>query len=991
MSAFIISQKNTLPRFILSIYLALMVGTGSGLAQEKSITIAEEQFKNSQFIEAEKTCREIMAKEESKNAISEKAKAHRIIAAVCATYSRKTEQIEHLFNSLWFYRQLNKPKEEAEALRLIGQYYLHMALTAKAREYLKEAFNLASASQDTLSMIRIISNQAQVEGGEENYVTCYKLFNQAIRLSSEINFRDGLRDNWDRLAYSQGKEGHYDRMLYSMLQSEKYIGTNTDTAGIIYGDLGFAYMKTMRYDSAEYFLLKGLTEIRKGHNKIQELTLYKFLADVYEKQNRYKEANYYLNEHLAMEKQVFTSRLLDQVGYAEYRHNELASIHQLQLMQTRSRFMTWFLAGGIVLLIVAMFVIYRLRYTNQVIESQQKELAMTHADLLKSEGLFRQLFDNTQELISTHTLDGYFLSVNPAVVALLNLPDDEIIGKSISYFLHPDFAREFPKYLDQVINQGKSSGWMRINNGKGGFRILRYQNNIVHQKNGEAYIIAFSQDQTEMFEARFSSRREHKRLQIVMENSPDIYSILTSDGRIQYMNRSNYFDVQRIVGAQINTLLSAEQGDRFMEQLRKTATSKSIITIEESFYNHFYLTKLIPILENNEVREILSVNTDITDIRKNQAELRKLSSIVEQASNLILTTDHEGNINWVNASFERVTGYSLEEAKGKNPSWLLYGPETDPAVIQYINDQFSREEAFECEIINYTKEDQKYWVSVYWKPMFTTERQFEGYFSVQQDITTEKIALEKMKEAKELAEESNRLKTIFLGSLSHEVRTPLQGILGLSEVLEDSVFPRDKQLQFLSIIKQRAFDLQNIIDSLLDLASLETGEIKTFPIATNLTDLVFTIFENIREEYQLKSDSVILRLDNRIRPAEQVMIDPVHVRQVIQNLVRNAMKFTNEGYVTLTVEYNHDELIIRITDTGIGIPQEKQRSIFEPFRQAHEGLSRSRGGIGLGLSICKKMVELWGGTIGVTSEPGEGSTFYFSIPGKLILNETVYE
>jgi signal transduction histidine kinase len=260
------------------------------------------------------------------------------------------------------------------------------------------------------------------------------------------------------------------------------------------------------------------------------------------------------------------------------------------------------------------------------------------------------------------------------------------------------------------------------------------------------------------------------------------------------------------------------------------------------------------------------------------------------------------------------------------------------------------------------------------------QNKYKGHLWHYRDITSRKQVELALKAAKEEAEESNRLKTIFLGNLSHEVRTPLQGILGFAEILENASLSETKRLEYINIIKQRTGDMQNIIESLLDMASLETGEIRAFPVALNLYEAVEHIFTKTKQDHHLKGRPLTLTLENTLSPVTMVMIDPQHLAQVLSNLMNNAVKFTSTGTITLVSTQTSSCFQISVKDTGVGIPEDKIHYIFEPFRQAHEGMSRSKGGIGLGLAICKKMVEMWGGQIQVQSQPGIGSTFSFTIP-----------
>lgn len=243
-----------------------------------------------------------------------------------------------------------------------------------------------------------------------------------------------------------------------------------------------------------------------------------------------------------------------------------------------------------------------------------------------------------------------------------------------------------------------------------------------------------------------------------------------------------------------------------------------------------------------------------------------------------------------------------------------------------------------------------------------------------------RVTTDKLKRAKEEAEASNQLKTVFLGNLSHEVRTPLQGIQGLAELLETTSFPEEKQVEFLRLIQRRTKDLQNIIESLLDLASIESGAIRPYASSFNLKKFIENFYQQTRENRQVKSSAIEFELQLSISESSYVEIDPNHLTQVLNNLVSNAFKFTESGSVLLECFKEPGQYRIQVADTGLGIGEDEIQHIFKPFRQAHEGLSRSKGGIGLGLSICKEMIVMWHGTIQVNSQPGVGSVFSFTIP-----------
>lgn len=322
---------------------------------------------------------------------------------------------------------------------------------------------------------------------------------------------------------------------------------------------------------------------------------------------------------------------------------------------------------------------------------------------------------------------------------------------------------------------------------------------------------------------------------------------------------------------------------------------------------------------------------------------------------------------------------SITLLKGKTAfAWLslyvllaLFSFAIDPYLTKYIPPLFTHSISLSLLLINV--------IMIFGAIFFLTKIRTDKDQFLQKELFQ---AYKELKTAKEVAEESNMLKTVFLGNLSHEVRTPLQGIQGMTELLEMPSTTAESQKKYIDIIKRRTTDLQNIIEALLDLASLENGEIKAFPVTRNLFDAIESAYrENlIIHADALRSKAVKFILNNHLQPSDRVSIDPKHLTQVLVNLIGNAIKYTNQGQITLAAKKESKFYRIEVVDTGIGITADKIEHVFKAFRQAHEGLSRSKGGIGLGLSICKKMTELWHGQLHVQSSPGVGSVFIFTIP-----------
>lgn len=239
---------------------------------------------------------------------------------------------------------------------------------------------------------------------------------------------------------------------------------------------------------------------------------------------------------------------------------------------------------------------------------------------------------------------------------------------------------------------------------------------------------------------------------------------------------------------------------------------------------------------------------------------------------------------------------------------------------------------------------------------------------------------------KEKAEESDRLKTAFLQNMSHEIRTPMNAIIGFSEILSNHFNNKEKLEKFSKIIQQRSCDLLDIINDILDISKIESGHLPVNLEECNLTEL-FGELNTFFIEYQRRLDKQHLKLN--ILPVSQllnctILTDKVKLKQIFINLITNAFKFTEEGMIEIGCKPDgNNKILFYVSDTGIGIPIDKQKTVFDRFIQLNQNPKRNLGGTGLGLPIVKGLVNLLGGKIYLKSEPGVGSTFSFSIDLKI--------
>lgn len=263
---------------------------------------------------------------------------------------------------------------------------------------------------------------------------------------------------------------------------------------------------------------------------------------------------------------------------------------------------------------------------------------------------------------------------------------------------------------------------------------------------------------------------------------------------------------------------------------------------------------------------------------------------------------------------------------------------------------------------------------------------------VASNITGLKKTEKKLRLAKEKAEESEQLKTAFLANMSHEIRTPLNGILGFSKLLARAGLSDEKKRHYISLIDNNGNHLISIISDILDIAKIESNQLEINKSDIELNALIDSLMEISNTILSTKDKRQLSISCTTGLPTQQAVIhtDPLRLTQILRNLIENAIKFTMSGSVNFGYkEYGDNHLYFFVKDTGIGIGQENLQVIFQHFRQENETITRKFGGSGLGLSICKHLVKELGGEIGVESEKGKGSTFYFILPFKKIKTQNV--
>ena len=521
---------------------------------------------------------------------------------------------------------------------------------------------------------------------------------------------------------------------------------------------------------------------------------------------------------------------------------------------------------------------------------------------------------------------------------------------------------------------------------------------IVHRDHLEALIL---EGTTELEIKNQEIEASEKKFRAITVSIRDAIIMIDHDGRISFWNNSASrifgYSAEEVHGETLYKLIVPDPSNQkavdVFEIFKKPETENAVDEIIETEARRKD-GEIFPIevtLSTVDIQGTLHTIVFIRDISRRKAEERErhiLSSAVEQSNVVTVLTDTQGIIEYVNPRFTEVTGYSKEEALGQNPHLLNSGIHK-VEFYKGLWDTITSGNDWRGEFYNKKKNGELYWESSQISPIKDSRGAITHFVAFKEDVTERKRMEIELLAAKKAAEEASRSKSEFLANMSHELRTPMNAIIGMTELVLDTRV-NEEQKEYLNIVRQSSNSLLSLLNDILDLSKIEAGKLILEPIPFNLRESLGETARTLGHQAHKKNLELVYYIDSEV--PEQLIGDVGRLRQIVINLIGNSIKFTEAGEIVLKVEISKtlpdDKIALHflISDTGIGIPQEKQGAIFEKFSQADTSTTRKYGGSGLGLPISASLISLMEGTIWVESpavfphfcKSGPGSTFHFT-------------
>ena len=631
---------------------------------------------------------------------------------------------------------------------------------------------------------------------------------------------------------------------------------------------------------------------------------------------------------------------------------------------------------------------------------------------------FRSLMDSNIVGVLVATASGRVLAANDYYLDLVGYTRAELEADQVRWIdvTPPEWLPADERAIAELRQRGSCTPYEKEYQRRDGTRVAVLLADVL-LPDGDEQILAIALDITERkrFESALRSREALKHA--VLDSMPSNVAVLDADGNIIDVNarwrqfaadnalQAGLMPSHTDIGSNYLAICSAASGASSDGAAEVAAGIRAVLDGRQGSFSLEYpchsptvqrwFSMIVTPLGHDE-RGAVVTHIDITERRRSEVALRQLSLAVEQSPEAIVITDLAGDIEYVNAAFTRISGYSAEEVRGRN-SRLLQSGRTPPESYTALWQALTSGQSWKGEFHNRRRDGSIYVEFAIVTPLRQADGRISHYVAVKEDITEKKrvageldrhrshleeLVAERTAElevARQRAQSASEAKSAFLANMSHEIRTPLNAIVGLTHLLLRAD-PSPEQTRRLLKMETAAAHLLSIISDVLDLSKIEAGR-----MALEQTDFALeSVLDHVRSLIAPQAAEKGLTVTIVTEGVPRCLLgDPTRLRQALLNYAGNAVKFTDHGSIALRAqvrEEDADGLLIRfeVEDTGIGIAPEVLPTLFQAFEQGDVSTTRRYGGTGLGLSITRRLAEMMGGEVGVRSQPGCGSTFWFT-------------
>jgi PAS domain S-box-containing protein len=602
---------------------------------------------------------------------------------------------------------------------------------------------------------------------------------------------------------------------------------------------------------------------------------------------------------------------------------------------------------------------------------------------------------SSDDAIVTKTLQGIITSWNAGAERLFGYTADEVIGQPATILFPPDRTGEEEDFIARITAGERVHHFETVRVRKDG-ALVDISVTLSPIRDAEGRIIGISKIARDISERKRADAARHhgqQLLAITLASIGDAVIATDETGRITFLNavaerltgwtadeaRGEHFD-------SIFDVVNERTGQIVESPVLRVLRDGKIVALE----NHSLLRSrsgvAFPIDDSaapihdqtGRVFGVVVVFRDVTDRRRADRDVHRLAAIVESSDDAITSKTLQGIILSWNSGAERMFGYRAEEVIGK-PMTILFPDDRLPEEEDFLARIARGERVEHFETIRIRKDGQQIDVSVTLSPILNEESEIVGVSTISRDVSERVRLAARERAAREDAEEANRVKDRFLATLSHELRTPLNAIYGWTRLLQSGTLDEPTARRALDIIERNTRAQVELVTELLDVSRILTGRVTLNARPIDLAEIVLNVVDGMRPAAESRGVALGLTCDAGVA---RVMGDPDRLQQVFWNLLSNAVKFTDAGgRVDLRVAQTDSRVIVTVADTGIGIVPEALPYVFEPFRQADASITRTHGGLGLGLSIARHVVDLHRGMLEACSEgPGRGATFTVTLP-----------